>query len=164
MPTFFCLRVGSQLFHVDLRHDLQHIAELVPAFVEDDVLEAVLRGEIDVVLVGLRVDAGFEIHAVDIVGVPPVPGDFARFDPRRVRHLRRLFEQLDQRVRDQIPVVLRDAEHAPRKGARSARDGDVVGAFNHLEVAIAGQIFFQRIGRESRVSPLPLVPRSHRPG
>ena len=53
----FLLAIRNQLFDVHIRRNLEQVAELVPAFVEDDVLDAVFRREIDVVLVSLRIDA-----------------------------------------------------------------------------------------------------------
>jgi hypothetical protein len=85
--NIFLFRVRRQLFHVYFRHDVQHIAKFVPAFIQDDVRNSVLRGEIDVVLIRLRVDPGSEVHAVNIVVVPPVPGYLARLDPTGVLHL-----------------------------------------------------------------------------
>ena len=82
-------RIGGQFFHVDLGNHLEHVPQLVPALVEDDVRNAILCGEIDVVLVGLRVDTGFKIYAINVVGIPPVPGHVARFDPGGVLDLRR---------------------------------------------------------------------------
>ena len=60
------LRVGDQLFHVHFRHDFQQIAQLVPAFIQNDVRNLIFRREVDEVLVRLRVDARLKIHAIQI--------------------------------------------------------------------------------------------------
>jgi len=52
----FLLRISRQLFHVDLGHDFQNVAELVPTFVQNDVIEMILRREVDVIFVRLRID------------------------------------------------------------------------------------------------------------
>src|SRR6267378_2053882 len=121
------LAVGHQLFDVNFRRYLEQIAEFVPAFVEDDVLNAVFGSEVDVVLVGLRVDAGLEIDAIDIIGVVPVPGDLAWLDPRCVLELRRLSQQIDHLIRDQISVSFGDADDSPWDSARPLCHRDVVG-------------------------------------
>ncbi len=46
--------------------DRKQIAQLVPALVQDDVFDPVLGREIDIVFVGLGVDAGPEVHAGDV--------------------------------------------------------------------------------------------------
>src|SRR2546430_15341788 len=81
LPDVFLLGVGGELLQVDFGNDFQNISKLVPAFVENDVLEAVLGGKIDVVLVSLRVHSCFEVDVVDIVEIPPIPSDLAGFDP-----------------------------------------------------------------------------------
>src|SRR5262249_311618 len=83
----FLFGVPGQLLDVDFGNDVANVAKLVPTFIENDVVEMIFGGEVDVVLVSLRVDTGFEVDAVDIVVVPPVPGDFARFDPGSVAQL-----------------------------------------------------------------------------
>ena len=110
--------------------------------------EAVARREVDVVLVGLRVDPGLEVDAVDVVGVPPVPGHLAGLDPRRVGDPRGRGEQVDDRVRHQVLVLLRDAQHAPRVRARALRHRDVVGRPHDLEVAVALELLLERVRRK----------------
>src|SRR5262249_1161059 len=97
----------------------------------------IFGGEVDVVLVSLRVDTGFEVDRVDIVVVPPVPGDFARFDPGGVAQLRGLFEEPDERIGDQVSITFGHSEYAPGKRARAFRDSDVVGGFGDFEVAVS---------------------------
>ena len=80
--------IGGEFFHIDFWNYVQHVPQLVPAFIQDDVLQSIFRSEVDVIFVGLRVDAGFEIHAVDVVGIPPVPSHLAGPNPRSVVHLR----------------------------------------------------------------------------
>ena len=65
--------VGAELRDVDFRDVLHRGERLVPAFIQNHELETVGGGEVDVVLVGGVVDAGLEIHAVEMESVPPVP-------------------------------------------------------------------------------------------
>ena len=80
-------------------------------------MQAVPGREIDVVLVSLRVDTGFEVDAVNVIRVPPVPGHLAWFDPRRILHLRRLLQKPDQLIGNQVGISFDDAHHAPGKVA-----------------------------------------------
>lgn len=84
-----CLGIGQKLFKVDLRDDLVKIGLLVdsPAFIEDDLFNAMLGSEIDVVLVSGIVDSGLEIDSVDVPVVPPVPCNLSGLYPAPVDSL-----------------------------------------------------------------------------
>ena len=78
--------IRNQFGEVNLRH-LQH--EVVgifhcPSLVENHILDAVLRSEVDVVAVGFVIDAGLEIHTLQVPRVPPFPGDLTGPYPRPV--------------------------------------------------------------------------------
>ena len=79
----FRFRIRGKLFQIDFRNYLHQVSLLVysPTFVKDDIFDAMFGGKIDVILIGIVVDAGMEIHAVDIPIVPPIPSHLARFDP-----------------------------------------------------------------------------------
>src|SRR6185369_5450370 len=94
----FLFGVGGEFVHVEIGDDFHQIAEFVPAFVENDVGNAVFGGEVDVVFVGGGVNASFEIYAVDVPGVPPIPGNLAGLDPRSVLQLGRFLQQPDDLV------------------------------------------------------------------
>ncbi len=116
--------------------------------------QTVLRREVDVRLVGLGVDARFEGHAAQVERVPPVPGDLARPDPRGIRDLRRARQQVDERVADEVAVVLGDPQHAPGKGPGATGDGDVVGRARDAKIAIVGQLLLPAgRGETSRSTP-----------
>ena len=138
-PDVALLRVRRQRGHVDLGRDRHQVAQLVPALVQDDVRDAVLRGEVDVVLVGLGVDARPERHAVDVVRVPPVPGHLARPDPRGVGELALRGQAKHDVGVEQRLVALGDHQHAPRELARAPRPCDVVLALEHALVAVAAR-------------------------
>ena len=80
-PDILLLRVCRQLLHVDFRHNLEQIAQFVPAVIENDVGDTVLRREINVVLVCLRVDSRVEVYAIDVPVIPPVPRYLAGLNP-----------------------------------------------------------------------------------
>ena len=79
----FLLAVADEFGQVEVGDDGEHVAALgvVPAFVQNDVFESVLGGEVDVVAIGLLVDACLEAYAGDAPVVPPVPGHFAGTNP-----------------------------------------------------------------------------------
>ena len=78
--------IVHQFLDVDFGHHLEKVSLFVdgPAFVQNDIFDAVLRGEVDVVLIGIVVDARREVDAIDVPGVPPVPSHLARLDPRDI--------------------------------------------------------------------------------
>ncbi len=151
-------RVGGERFHVDRGHHVQEIAERVPAFVEHHVLEPVAGGEVDVVLVGLGVDPGLEGHAVHVVRVPPVPRDLAGPDPGGVGQLRGPGQEIDERARQEVAVLFRDAEDPPGIGALALGHRDVVRGLHDLEVPVACELLLQRIRREGGREPLAALP------
>src|SRR5215467_7304000 len=85
-PDILLLAISDQFLDIHSRHYLEQVAQLVPSLVQYYVLNPVFRSEIDIVLVGLGIDACLEIDAVDIVGIPPVPCDLPRFDPGDIRY------------------------------------------------------------------------------
>lgn len=120
--------VGHQLLEIHLGHDLHQVGRAVhgPAVVDEDVLQPVLCGEVDVVLVGSGVDACLEIDAVEVQGVPPVPGHLAGSDPRRIVDLRRRGQPVGHVRCEQVGILAGVDHHAPREGACALGAGDVV--------------------------------------
>ena len=155
------LAVGDQFGQVDRGNDLEKVGLFVhgPAFVEDDVFDAVVGGEVDVVFIGFVVDSRLEVHAVEVPGVPPVPGHLAGFDPRNVLHARGCGETVDHVVVGQLDVASGDGEDAPREGAGPRGAGDEVLALGHqqLQFVVAALHLLGRIGRE--VAPEGLAAR-----
>ena len=82
----FGVGVVHDLLQVDLRDHLEEVGLVLdgPALVQDRVFDALRGGEVDVVFIGLRVDTGLEVHAVEVPVVPPVPGYLAGLDPGEV--------------------------------------------------------------------------------
>ena len=73
-----------------------------------------LRGEVHIVLVGLRIDAAFEIHAVQHPGAPPVPERLAGPHPAEACfESRRRGELVNQVVVGHLDVAGRHGNHAP---------------------------------------------------
>ena len=116
-------------------------------------------GEVDVVFIGFVVDSRLEVHAVEVPGVPPVPGHLAGFDPRDVLHARGRGEAVYQVVVGQLDVASGDGEDAPREGAGPRGAGDEVLALGHqqLQFVVPALHLLGRIGRE--VAPQGLAAR-----
>jgi len=128
----------QQLLHIDLRMDGEKIPELIPALVEDDIFNTVVGGKIDIVLVGGCVEAGLEIDAIEIEGVPPVPGHLAGLDPGGVRDLFRLRELVDQRIADDFGIPAGDDQQAPGITAAAGGLGNILSAGERLDITIRG--------------------------
>ena len=109
------LSVGDELLEVQFGDDGEHVAALgvVPALVEDNIFDAVLGSEVDVILIGRHVDAGLEGYALEVPGVPPVPRHFAGLDPRRVADAVGRGEGIDKVVQGHLGVVVGDGKHTP---------------------------------------------------
>ena len=78
--------IRNQLREVNLRHFQHEVVGIFhcPALVENHILDAVLRSEVDVVAVSFVIDAGLEIHTLQVPRVPPFPGDLTGPYPRPV--------------------------------------------------------------------------------
>jgi hypothetical protein len=91
------LAVTQNLWEIDVRIFVKDVhRRRSPAFVEEDVFDAMFGGEVDKVFVCRCVDARAEIDSRDVDSVPPIPGNFARFDPGSVVNDRRRRELVDK--------------------------------------------------------------------
>ena len=112
---------------------------LGPPFVHDDVGNAEAGGEVDEVFVGRGVESGHEIDvgAVGRRGVPELPTDLPRLDPRRVAECARLGQPGRHRGFDQVAVLVREDEITPREGPFARRGGDAAGLFEDAYAPVA---------------------------
>ncbi len=78
------------------------------------VLNAVVGAEVDVVFVGLKVDARREGRIGRDVAVPPVEGRFTRFQPRKILLDLRVTERGNRGGFHQIADAITDEHHSPR--------------------------------------------------
>ena len=124
------LRVLDEVRHIDPRMILPDVQLLAPALVEDDILDAVLRREVDEALVALRRAALFLAEIVE--GVPPVPRDLAGLDPLAIARLVRRRKSPDEIALDELGRVRSDLEAAPRERARALRLHEEILALQHL--------------------------------
>ena len=92
----------------------------------------VLGGEVDIVLIGTRVDASLEIDTLQIPVVPPVPGYFSRFDPVCAAYLIGCGEGINEIVHWHFGILFRDGHHAPRIGSWAFGFGDIVLGFGYV--------------------------------
>ena len=131
----FTFSVFHQHWQVNFGNHLEEVGLLVhrPTFVQNYVLNTLIRGKVNVVFVGFVVDARLEIHAPDVPVVPPVPSHLAGLNPRDISHFRRFGKQIDEVVVCQVLILGGDGDHAPRERARAGGLGDVVLAlFHHI--------------------------------
>ena len=145
--------VCHQLTEVDFGHHLHQVGLLVhgPPFVEDHVFDAVPRSEVDIVLVGLVVDAGLEVHAVEIPVVPPVPRHLSGPDPRCVFDPGFGRQTVDHVVVEQLAVLPGDDDRAPRKRplADGRSDVPLTFAHEHLQPVVPSLLLALGIGGEN---------------
>ncbi len=148
---------------------LNHLVEVGllarrPPFSQNHILEAVFRRKINVVFVGLRIDARPEIHAVEQARTPPVPQCAARQHPAEVHvGIRSRCKLVNQVVVGHLGVVGRDGEDAPRElghgtGSVVFRDKLFAGGDDRLQIITAALRRCGGIGRElAGENPLFLV-------
>ena len=156
--------VADQLRKVHLRTRFADVERAHgPPLVEQDVFDAVAGGEVDVVFVGLRVDSGAEIDAVEVERVPPLPRNLARPHPRGVALDRWRGQHPGEVVLEQRAVVGVDRHQPPREGARPLRAGDIGGRPHELFVAVRAllEAALQHDGREGGARNAPFGSQEH---
>ena len=144
--------VRHQFAEVDFGYHLHQVGLLVhgPALVEDHVFDAVPRGEVDVVFVGVVVDAGLEVHAVEVPVVPPVPCHLSGPDPRGVPDPGFGCQAVDHVVVEQLAVLPGDDHRAPREGSAADGRGNVSFALahEHLQPVVSSLLLALGVGGE----------------
>ena len=125
-PHALLLGIVAQRGQVDFGHHLKQVGLLVhgPSLVENHILDAVAGGKVDIVLVGLVVDTCLEVHALQVPGIPPVPGHFAGFHPAVVAG-GLLGQVAGHGLGEQVAVVAREQHHAPGQRALASHLGNV---------------------------------------
>ena len=118
----------------DRIHDVA-LRGVVPALVEHDVLQTELGSKVNIVLIGLGVDAGLEVNAAQIPVVPPVPSHFAGLNPIGGTNLIRRSQCVDEVVHGHLLVLLAHGKDAPGIGAGTLRLGNIVFRLSHIRHA-----------------------------
>ena len=147
---------------VDLRHHLEEVRLLVdrPALVQNHIFYPVLGGEIYIIFIGVVVDAGAEVDAVEVPGIPPVPGHLSGPDPAEIGPLRGFTaEEPGDVAGEQVLVFFRDYDYAPGEGLVGSRLGDVVlpGLHQPLQHVVPALLDVFGIGSEHGLQPGILV-------
>ena len=160
------LAVGDQALQVDGGIELLHERlTAAPALVDDDILQVVVGGEVDIIQIGIGVHAALEVDTRDVGVVPPVPGHFARLDPRGVLDAALGGQPLRHVAVEDVGIALRDDHGAPGQAALAAQLSDEIGPFGRHEVqsAIAADLLLQGIRRKLGHQPLALRAVGFRP-
>ena len=141
-----------QLRNIDFRDNLHQIGSHIdrPAFIENHIFDAMFGSEVDIILIGLIVDASTEIHIVNIPVIPPVPCNLARFHPRDILQAAGRSQTINHITISQLLIILRDDKHTPRESTRAACFGNIVFTFfhQHLQIIVAALLFHLRIRSE----------------
>ena len=139
----------DEFLQIERRDNCKHIAcgRLVPTFVEHHELDAMNRRKVDVIAIGIHVDARLEGHTREVPVVPPVPGHLACLDPQGVADAVLRSQGIDKIGDGHFAIVACDAKDTPGEGACAGTFGDVVAALLHITHLAPGVIgHFGRIG------------------
>ena len=141
-------RILHQHRQVYLGHHLKQISLLVhrPPFVQYDVLYAILRSKVYIVLIGVVVYSGFEIHTPNVPVVPPVPRHLAGLYPAEVGHLAGLSQQIAHIVHGQLRTVLGHHCYAPRQHRQFVHFGNVFLTLFHQHLQVVVPALLQCLG------------------
>ena len=141
--------IAAEGREVDLGNDLHQVRLQVhgPAFIQDDILDAMRRGKVDIILVGFGIDASLEVHAVQVPVIPPVPGNLARLHPRPVASRGRTAQTPGHVTLRELLVLPGDDERTPGESPGGRTLGNVVfpGADQALEHVVPTLLHLVRI-------------------
>ena len=106
-----------------------------------------IRCEINVVFIGLRVHPRRKVHAIEIPGVPPIPGHLAGLHPAEIARRGRGYLVYHVIVQE-FGIVFRNDHDPPRETGRSGNPGYVVfaGCDDHLQLVVSALLDRFRIG------------------
>ena len=141
--------ISDEFLQIERRDNRQHITcgRLVPTFVEHHKLDAVSRRKVDVIAIGIHVDARLEGHTREVPVVPPVPSHLSCLDPRGVADAVLRSQGIDKIGDGHFAIVACDAKDSPGEGACAETFGNVVAALLHITHLAPGVIgHFGRIG------------------
>ena len=105
-----------------------------PSFVDDYIFNIVLLGEVDIVAIGVGIDAGTEGNTRQVPVVPPVPGHFSGFNPRSVFQPEGRCQQLSDIGREQLGIVVCHQHNAPGQSLLRFKSGSIFGTLRGNEV------------------------------
>jgi len=139
----FLLAVIDNFRDIHAGFGSQQVVLRRPAIIDDDIFNAVFGGKIDVVFVRFGVDAGFEINSIDVIGIPPVPGNFARLDPGGILELARFGQFINHLIGQQVFVGGSNNGRSPGECTSSFCFGQIVGPGFDFDVQRRGVFGFQ---------------------
>ena len=147
-PHIAFLGILHQHGQVNLRHNLEKVCFLVhrPALIKDYILYPHARGKVNVVLIGVVVDARLERHTTDVPVVPPVPCHLAGAHPADVLHPARRSQQVAHIVHRQGSVVPRHHGNAPRQLIALLDKGNVILPFLNKQLQVVVSALLHRLG------------------
>ena len=152
------LAVGDQAGQVEVGIGTEYVGRRCrPAFVHDNIGNAVFGCEVDVVTIGLRIAPGTEIDPRQAHAIPPVPAHQSGLHPLPVGIGSGSGQQPHQFVFDQVGILLGHDGKAPRESARPLRPGNIGFFGEHLQAAVAIGAVLLRHAREKRFETAPSV-------
>ena len=138
--------VADQLPDVQVRVSMEGIRRgHRPSFIQEDVFDTELRGEIGIILIRGQVATGLEVH-IGTVGrgaVPPFPGELAGVDPAGIIQDAPAGKLGGEGLFDDA-LGVRHRHPAPREGAAGGRLGDIRGLLDDFLAPVSARLPAER--------------------
>ena len=130
----FGFAVCYQLRQIKFGNNRKHIPafRIIPAFVQNNELDAVPAGKINVIFIGVHVNARLKRNPFQIPVVPPVPRHFPCLDPRSITDTVGRSQGIDQVVDRHIRILFSNGQHTPRIGTGATATGYKIGGFGYI--------------------------------
>ena len=143
------LSIGNQALQVYLWIQFAHQRFLAtPSLVNNDILQMVLRSEVDIILIGVGVHARCKVNARYVQVVPPVPCHLAWSNPRHIGNAAGRRQALGHVAIQNVGIALCDDYRTPRESLTSIELRDIIGTFrgHQVQTGIAANLLFQGVG------------------
>ncbi len=131
-------RIRTDAGNVHIIFGSKDIPVLIPPFIDENIRQAVLCGEIYVIEICFGIDPCLELHSVPPESIPPVPARQTGFDPGNVFQFARCSQLIYHIVHGQRFLVGPISKHPPWESAAAGNHIEIIQILSILLVDIVG--------------------------
>ena len=121
------------------------MAQFIPTLIQNYIFDAVFSCEIDVVFICLIIYARLKINSINIICIPPVPCNMARFNPFCIGYLIRLGKLINQITFKEFYIILSNNKYPPWKSSCTFCFGYIVLCAGNKQITVTNKFFCIRI-------------------
>ena len=129
----FAFTITDQFLQIQFRYHSQHVSftRIIPAFIQYDKLDVIVRCKVNIIFVGFHIDARLEVNIIDSPIVPPIPSYLTGLYPRSISDTVGRSQSIYQIIHRHFRILLRYCPNAPRITPLSIRFGNITGTLHH---------------------------------